>query len=54
MVVYVPDPTHGSVFVITALRLGSKAPEALRRRRSHKAVQAGAGLGSRRYHVRAS
>ena len=33
-VIYVPDPTPGSVFVITAYDLGSKALKALRRRRS--------------------
>lgn len=31
-VVYVPDPTPGSVFVITAYELGEKARKALRRR----------------------
>jgi hypothetical protein len=31
-VIYVPDPTPGSVFVITAYELGSKALKALRRR----------------------
>jgi uncharacterized protein DUF4258 len=32
-VVYVPDPTPNSVFVITAFELGPKALRALRRRR---------------------
>jgi hypothetical protein len=32
-VIYVPDPTPGSVFVITAYELGEKARKALRRRR---------------------
>jgi len=32
-VIYVPDPEPGSVFVITAYNLGSKALKALRRRR---------------------
>jgi hypothetical protein len=32
-VIYVPDPTPGSVFVITAYELGPKAVKALRRRR---------------------
>jgi hypothetical protein len=32
-VIYVPDPTPGSVFVITAYDLGPKALKALRRRR---------------------
>jgi hypothetical protein len=31
-VIYVPDPTLGSVFVITAYELGEKARKALRRR----------------------
>ena len=31
-VIYVPDPTPGSVFVITAYDLGEKARKALRRR----------------------
>ena len=31
-VIYVPDPTPGSVFVITAYGLGEKARKALRRR----------------------
>jgi hypothetical protein len=31
-VIYVPDPTPGSVFVITACELGEKARKALRRR----------------------
>lgn len=31
-VIYVPDPTPGSVFVITAYELGPKALKALRRR----------------------
>lgn len=31
-VIYVPDPTPGSVFVITAYELGEKALTALRRR----------------------
>ena len=31
-VIYVPDPTPGSVFVITAYELGEKARQALRRR----------------------
>ena len=31
-VIYVPDPTPGSVFVITAYELGEKALKALRRR----------------------
>ena len=31
-VIYVPDPTPGSVFVITAYELGEKARKALRRR----------------------
>ena len=31
-VIYVPDPTPGSVFVITAYELGEKAQKALRRR----------------------
>ncbi len=32
-VIYVPDPTPGSVFVITAYDLGPRALKALRRRR---------------------
>jgi hypothetical protein len=32
-VIYVADPTPGSVFVITAYELGAKALKALRRRR---------------------
>jgi hypothetical protein len=36
-VIYVPDPTPGSVFVITAYELGEKAPKTLQRRR--KALQ---------------
>ena len=32
-VIYVPDPSPGSVFVITAYDLGEKAQKALRRRR---------------------
>lgn len=36
-VVYVPDPSPGSVFVITAYSLGPKALRALRRRRKKKA-----------------
>ena len=35
-VIYVPDPTLGSVFVITAYELGDKARTALRRRRKKK------------------
>jgi hypothetical protein len=35
-VIYVPDPEPGSVFVITALELGSKALRALKRRRKKK------------------
>jgi len=35
-VVYVPDPTPGSVFVITAFDLGPTALRALRRRRRRK------------------
>ena len=35
-VIYVPDPTLGSVFVITAYELGDKALTALRRRRKKK------------------
>ena len=35
-VVYVPDPTPDSVFVITAYQLGAKALKALRRRRRRK------------------
>ncbi len=31
-VIYVPDPTPGSVFVITAYELGERARKALRRR----------------------
>ena len=31
-VIYVPDPTPGSLFVITAYELGEKARKALRRR----------------------
>ncbi len=31
-VIYVPDPTSGFVFVITAYELGEKARKALRRR----------------------
>ena len=31
-VIYVPDPTPGSVFVITGYELGEKARKALRRR----------------------
>lgn len=31
-VIYVPDPTPGSIFVITAYELGPKAKAALRRR----------------------
>jgi hypothetical protein len=31
-VIYVPDPTPGSVFVITTYELGEKARKALRRR----------------------
>ena len=31
-VIYVPDPTPGNVFVITAYELGEKARKALRRR----------------------
>ena len=31
-VIYVPDPTPGSIFVITAYELGEKARKALRRR----------------------
>ena len=31
-VIYAPDPTPGSVFVITAYELGEKARKALRRR----------------------
>ena len=31
-VIYLPDPTPGSVFVITAYELGEKAQKALRRR----------------------
>ena len=31
-VIYVPDPTPGSVFVITAYELGEKARKAVRRR----------------------
>jgi hypothetical protein len=36
-VIYVPDPSPGSVFVITAYQLGPKALRALRRRRKKKA-----------------
>ncbi len=36
-VVYVPDGQPGSVFVITAYELGSKALHTLRRRRKKKA-----------------
>ena len=35
-VIYVPDPTPGSVFVITAYELGEKALKALRRRQKKK------------------
>ena len=35
-VIYVPDPTPGSVFVITAYELGEKALKALRRRQRKK------------------
>ena len=35
-VIYVPDPTLGSVFVITAYELGEKVRTALRRRRKKK------------------
>ena len=35
-VIYVPDPTPDSVFVITAYELGPKAKRALRRRRKGK------------------
>jgi hypothetical protein len=35
-VIYVPDPTPDSVFVITAYELGQKAMRALRRRRKGK------------------
>jgi hypothetical protein len=35
-VIYVPDPVPNSVFVITAYELGSKAKQALRRRRRRK------------------
>jgi hypothetical protein len=31
-VIYLPDPTPGSIFVITAYELGEKARKALRRR----------------------
>jgi hypothetical protein len=36
-VIYVPDPTPGSVFVITAYDLGEKALKALRRRQKPSA-----------------
>ena len=36
-VIYVPDPTPGSVFVITAYELGEKALKALRRRQKPSA-----------------
>jgi hypothetical protein len=35
-VIYVPDPTPSSVFVITAYQLGPKALHALRRRHRNK------------------
>ena len=35
-VVYVPDPSPGSMFVITAYELGAKAKHALQRRRRKK------------------
>ena len=35
-VIYVPDPTPDSVFVITAYELGEKALKALRRRQKKK------------------
>ena len=35
-VIYVPDPTPGSVFVITAHELGEKTRKALRRRQKKK------------------
>jgi len=35
-VVYVPDPSPGSMFVITAYELGAKAKRALQRRRRKK------------------
>ena len=35
-VIYVPDPTPGSVFVITEYELGEKALKALRRRQKKK------------------
>jgi glyoxylase-like metal-dependent hydrolase (beta-lactamase superfamily II) len=35
-VIYVPGPTPGSVFVITAYELGEKALKALRRRQKKK------------------
>ena len=35
-VIYVPDPTPGSVFVITAYELGEKVLKALRRRQKKK------------------
>jgi hypothetical protein len=35
-VIYVPDPTPESVFVITAYELGAKARHALRRRRRRR------------------
>ena len=35
-VIYVPDPIPQSVFVITAYELGSKAKQAIRRKRGRK------------------
>jgi len=35
-VIYVPDPSPGSLFVITSYELGPKAKQALRRRRKRK------------------
>jgi hypothetical protein len=35
-VIYVPDPSPGSIFIITAYDLGPKALQALRRRRRKK------------------
>ena len=37
-VIYVPDPTPSSVFVITAYELGEKAQKALRRRQKSSAT----------------
>ena len=35
-IIYVPDPTSDSVFVLTAYDMGTKAKHALRRRRKKK------------------